>query len=456
MTRMRPLPIMPTPGHKRIALRTSAYHQLRQLLRSGVSAALLILNLITMVMVQEPERVLASNAPDQISGQVTGSGAVGIVVSLEAWGARPVANLIEFIAVGNARTDNSGRFSFAVSRAVGQAATHNANLSFRGWAVKVNVAQCGQLELRPPAQRLRDNCEAGWLIRPWQAQPLQVSDALIFSLLTASPPTAPTNSAGNDQAQTTSATPLTQDTATPYPLATPDATTDNQVTPQATNTIAIIAPPPPNTPPANSNQPPSPVATPPPALPSPEPNAMLTATGISAEPPPPSVTPLLTAVAAPSATVAPFIIDIQAPINAPTAASSNGAARGGAASSNPTATPGLAVALAPPPQNSPPPDTTHPHDNGWGLLQWTIAGLIIFIVLMILIRIVNWLRAGRQHREELTYNQSAAPYSYSSPSVVDNYGAANDAADDASFHLPPPDARYEPTPQNPAAPSSRA
>ncbi len=117
-------------------------------------------------------------------------------------------------------------------------------MQFVGWGLLLEGQVSCQLTVQPPARQLRSTCEAGWIVRDWEAAPVD-GTGVTFTLL-------------QQQAQGRQPAPATMPTTTPptatlvSPIIPPTATmlvepttTATQVEPNATPTqIAATATPP--------------------------------------------------------------------------------------------------------------------------------------------------------------------------------------------------------------------
>ncbi|PZR98122.1 MAG: hypothetical protein DLM69_09025 [Candidatus Chloroheliales bacterium] len=405
-----------------------------------VSIALLAIILaISWVISVGVSYTLADVPADQISGLVQGKNKVGIEILLEAWGAHPSANVVEFEAVDSVRTDAGGGFHFTVERRQGQAATQAAGMSFRGWAVRVASGQCGGVGLRLPAMRMRDNCEAGWLIRPWQTATLNANAAVTFSIATTGS-TAPVPPAAVATATSEPVTTLPLPSPTPPRIGAspPPAWTVTEIPPSGpapehpsdlptvvasagsnaalptATTIALPATSEPSSTPVDVN---SSVA-----------ETSPTALAVASAPPP-------------SVTLVPFIIDSHPPVNAPTVPPGSGTDGQTILAANPTATAGLVVAEAPPPATAASAPATNSGSGSFNILAWALIAIALFVGLIIILRVINRLRWRKRHREESAYDDDAPPIPMPNPAA---YGSVEDTPEGAAFHLPPPGAQYGP------------
>ncbi len=356
---------------------------------SRVSIALLTITLaIAGVISVGVSHTLADVPADQISGLVQGRSAVGAEVVLEAWGAHPSANVVEFVPVGITHTDAGGGFRFTVQRRQGQAAAYKAGLSFRGWAVRVAGGQCGGIGLRPPAMRMRDNCEAGWLIRPWQTAPLNANEVVIYSIATTGstqPQASPAPPAATATTKPVMTTPLPSPTpprigASPAPVWTATTTLSPSPAhelPTDPPTVGAAA--------GNNVTPPTATTTALPAMPEPS-NTPMEINPSAAEPSPTSPTAAASAPP-PSVTLAPFIIDSHPPVNAPTIPPVSGADGQTTLTANPTTTAGLVDAQAPPPATAAITPATNSGSGSFNILALALIAIALFVGLLIILRL---------------------------------------------------------------------
>lgn len=185
---------------------------------------------VMLMLISNLTSAAAPDIVDHISGQVAGGSSV--TVQLFAWGAHGPQNLVQLVPVARV-TPNGGSFDFKVRRADGEQATSRAGISFRGWGVAVEGATCASYQMRGDAQVLGDACHIGWLIRPWDNQPLDAQNAVVFHVA------ATTNQSGGSNVGA-NATPAGQ-LAPPSPVPAAPTLAPPQVAPPSPTLVTTPA-----------------------------------------------------------------------------------------------------------------------------------------------------------------------------------------------------------------------
>jgi len=113
---------------------------------------------------------------DQLAARISGGAATVALAAL----LRGDDRLLQLQIVSR-KESHAGLVSFSVDRSVGQAAAQARGLRFVGWGLLVEGQAACRLAVQPPAVQLRSRCEAGWIVREWDATPL-VGSGVSFSL----------------------------------------------------------------------------------------------------------------------------------------------------------------------------------------------------------------------------------------------------------------------------------
>lgn len=135
----------------------------------GLEAGLLTISLV-MVMAGLPSTSRASTITDQLTGEVRGQ--VAVTVLLAAMMTDDQQN-VQLVVVERRQLTQGGSFRFTPPRLGG---------GFIGWAVQVHGQSISCQPIIPAGgQALRNPCEVGFLVRPWQNTAL-AQQGIVFTI----------------------------------------------------------------------------------------------------------------------------------------------------------------------------------------------------------------------------------------------------------------------------------
>jgi len=144
---------------------------------------------------------------DTLTARILGGNATVALAAL----LRGDDRLLQVVVVSR-KQRSAGTVSFSVDRHIGQAAVQGRGLRFVGWGLLVEGTSTCKLTAAPPALRLRNGCEAGWIVREWDMAPLN-GQGVSFTL--------PVQEANTPAVQPATVTPAPITNPTLSPTATP-------------------------------------------------------------------------------------------------------------------------------------------------------------------------------------------------------------------------------------------